>query len=63
MEIIENNKININMNYMIDLLLILGSVSMIMLPIILIYQIFVNSKYYDKINNYLDEIAEHYKNQ
>lgn len=51
------------MNYIIDLLLILGSVSMIMLPIILIYQIIVNSKYYDKINNYLDEIAEHYKNQ
>lgn len=51
------------MNYIIDLLLILGSVSIIMLPIILIYQIIVNSKYYDKINNYLDEIAEHYKNQ
>lgn len=51
------------MNYMIDLLLILGLVSMIMLPIILIYQIIVNSKYYEKINNYLDEIAEHYKNQ
>ena len=51
------------MNYIIDLLLILGLVSMIMLPIILIYQIIVNSKYYNKINNYLDEIAEHYKNQ
>ena len=51
------------MNYIIDLLLILGSVSMIMLLIILIYQIIVNSKYYDRINSYLDEIAEHYKNQ
>ena len=51
------------MNYIIDLLLILGLVSIIMLPTILIYQIIVNSKYYDKINNYLDKIAEHYKNQ
>lgn len=51
------------MGYIINLLLILGLVSMIMLPIILIYQIIVNSKYYDKINNYLDEIAEYYKNQ
>lgn len=51
------------MGYIIDLLLIMALVSMIMLPIILIYQIIVNSKYYDKINNYLDKIAEHYKNQ
>lgn len=51
------------MNYIIDLLLILGLVSMIMLPIIIIYQIIANSKYYDKINNYLNEIVEHYKNQ
>lgn len=51
------------MGYIINLLLILGLVSMIMLPIILIYQIIVNSKYYDKINNYLDEITEYYKNQ
>ena len=51
------------MGYIIDLLLILGLVSMIMLPLIIIYQIIVNSKYYDKINNYLDKIAEHYKNQ
>lgn len=51
------------MGYIIDLLLILGLVSMIMLPIIIIYQIITNSKYYNRINSYLDEIAKHYKNQ
>lgn len=51
------------MDYIINLLLILGLVSMIMLPLIIVYQIIANSKYYNRINNYLDEIAEHYKNQ
>ena len=51
------------MTYFIDFIIILGVVSMIFTPIILIIHLVINSKYWDKIEKYLDEIAEHYKNQ
>lgn len=50
------------MTYLVDFLIMLGVVAMIATPIILIIHLVMNSKYWDKIEKYLDKIAEDYKN-